>query len=79
MKGYWVTALPMLECAYKNTYNVTVQASPFKLNSGMNSLYPASALPRREYHVLAALQFAVKMEEELKLAELSVCLMPNHV
>jgi hypothetical protein len=69
MKGDWVTALPMLEFAYNNTYNITVQASPFKLNSGFNPLHPASALPEREYHVPAALQFVVKMETELKRAK----------
>jgi hypothetical protein len=69
MKGDWVAALPMLEFAYNNSYNATVKSTPFRLNSGLNPLHPASTLADRQYAVPAAEQFVVKMQDELKRAK----------
>jgi hypothetical protein len=68
MKGDWVAALPMLEFAYNNAFNATIKSTPFRLNSGLNPLHPASTLAERQYAVPAAEQFVIKMQDELKRA-----------
>jgi hypothetical protein len=68
MKGDWVAALPMLEFAYNNAFNATIKSTPFRLNSGLNPLHPASTLVERQYAVPAAEQFVIKMQDELKRA-----------
>jgi hypothetical protein len=46
-----------------------VKSTPFRLNTGLNPLYPASPLTERQYVVPAAEQFVIKMQEELKRAK----------
>jgi hypothetical protein len=69
MKGDWVSALPMLEFAYNNAFNATTKSTPFRLNTGLNPLHPASNVSERTYQVPAAQLFVDHMSDELKRAK----------